>query len=482
MNTFSATNSPYPLDAFPVFLRDTINEVVSRGLVPPALVGTIVLAALSSAIQRRVKVRLPAGAGVSPSSLYTVIKAASGERKSWVEKMIFRPIVEHDEKVGRQYVDEVMKYHARMDIWRCKKKTILGKISAEASIEEELREELETHYLSEPKFPIKRSIIRQDLSERAIVEALHGENEAISIICDEGEIALKSVLMSKTGILNTVWSGRNLQMDRAKGIHLQATNPRVTLSLLVPPEVLKSYLEKHGTLTRGSGFWARVLICDPPSTQGSRFMCSTAEPHWDSLSSFHERLTMLLVDSLNNSEVIYEFDEDAKMSWIRSINSIEVNLSPNGFFHDMRDFASKAGEMAARIAAIFHHATGQTGRISVDTLNRAGVILNYHIFEFKRIFSEELVFSEIQSDTRTLLGYIQSEWARSGYGSIPAVPRNQLLRNGPIRPKSRFDAAMQQLQVSGQVHVSVDRKRRAWVCFPGAQTSSGPTQGPPLRS
>ena len=118
------------------------------------------------------------------------------------------------------------------------------------------------------------------------------------------------------------------------------------------------------------------------------------------------------------------------------------------YLHDMKDFASKAMEIAGRVAALLHKFSGQEGKISVDTFKRACTIVDWHLHEFKRIFSPQQAVSHIHIDARALGEYLASKYASAGWAM---AKRNDVLREGPIRPVSRFELALKHLVMIGHV-------------------------------
>lgn len=113
---------------------------------------------------------------------------------------------------------------------------------------------------------------------------------------DEGEIVLKGGAMGQLGLKNSAWDGaRVLAFDRAGDTHVVVRNPRVTLSVMVQPRVLMAYIERHGEIARGSGFWARNLVASPTSTQGFRFV-NFIDNTWHELPKFHQRIAALLAE------------------------------------------------------------------------------------------------------------------------------------------------------------------------------------------
>src|SRR5690606_38092548 len=155
------------------------------------------------------------------------------------------------------------------------------------------------------------------------------------------------------------------------------TNPRVTIGFMVQEDIFQEIMDKRGRKFRKSGNLARYLFGWPTSTQGFRFV-SLQEPIWLHLPKFHQRVTELL-NAANDrwlagdsSRIVLSFSPEAKERWVQVQNDVESHLHPSGSLASVRDFASKSMEITGRVAAIFHHFSGQEGTtISMETLERA---------------------------------------------------------------------------------------------------------------
>ena len=455
----------YPVDALPLELGCLVREIQAKVQAPDALIGMSVLAAVSAACQGLVDVRLPPGQ-IRPISLNFVNIAESGERKSGVDGIVMVPIHENDEAREKKHQEDISQYMCEMKVWHAVDQVFRGKLKKAMHQDEstdEIKRQWEAHEKQRPIKPRLRQHIRQDVSERALMDVLEGDGESISLITDEGETVLKSGAMTAFGVLNRVWDGaKALTLDRARDVHLTARNPRMTMNIMVQPHVLKTYLRCHGDMGRGSGFWARMLVGSPASTQGFRFVLWYNE-HWLHLAGFHARIKELLEEYDRRlaegaiARQVLEFSPDAVSCWINLGNEMEAMLQPFGYLNDIKDFGSKAMEITGRIAAMLHYYTKQTDRISCNTLQCAFSIVRWHMDEFKRIFGEHAGASEIQSNAKALEFYLHT---RFYHGGILTAPRNEVLRNGPIRPAARFNEVLDYMIACGRVYIGLAGRRR----------------------
>lgn len=457
----------YPLDAFPVRAREAAHEMCRNIQAPDAMIGMSLIAGMAITTQGLAEVKLPTGQ-VRPTSLNIMVIAESGERKSTVDAAVFAPIYERDMAKAMAHEAAHADHQMALFLWESKYKVIaqrLDKASRTDQAVDAILAELAEHTKGKPKGPRLRRFMRQNITPRAIMEALQGNGESIAITTDEGQVMFKTGAMAQLGLLNKAWDGAKLMtLDRADMDHLLVMNPRVTISIMTQKRVLEEYLEKHGEIAKGSGHWARYLVGWPTSTQGSRYV-SGHELVWNYLPVFQERMTGLLdqydmvVATGTVCRELLEFSEDAKVRWFGLARETEWMLRPGDYLHDINDFASKVMEILGRLAAVFHYFSGETGLITLDTLERAFAVMIWHVDEYKRLFSPEFVMPQDQIDARSVVSYLR-RFVWRGTGSASWIPKNDLLRNGPVRSRDRLDAALHILEVDRAIWIVAGRKNR----------------------
>ncbi|AXW61541.1 hypothetical protein CJO94_05810 [Ralstonia solanacearum] len=454
-NTRPPNPVPYPLDAFHLIAGNAAVEVCNNVKAPHAMIGLSFLTAMSVACMGLISVRLPTGQ-VRTVSLNTLTVADSGERKTATDNLVMGKVLERDDLRAKKYVVDLADYQAEKSVWETIKAVYTGDIAKATRNGESidlLRDRLAEHIKAKPIKPRQRRLVRQEITGRAIIDAIEGDYELIALLSNEGDIVLRSNAMRQVGLLNMLWDAAPvIAFDRVQE-SIIARNARGTVSLMVQEAVLEDYIERHGKVVRGSGHWARYLVAWPASTQGYRFM-SFYDSVWADLPKFQARMVELLdeydcrrEDGKLEPEIV-EFSEEVRAEWVTIANQVEVQLQPMQYLNDVKDFASKAMEITGRVAALFHKFSGQEGKISVDTFRRACAIVNWHLHEFKRIFSPQQVVSQIHIDAQALSDYLARTYASIGW---KAAKRNEVLRNGPIRPQSRFEPALKHLELIGHV-------------------------------
>jgi hypothetical protein len=459
---------PYPIDKFYLLIGEAANEVKMNTQAPDALVAMEFLATMSVAAQALYVVRLPTGQ-IKPVSLNLCAIAESGERKTGVHNLVSRPLYESDKVRMEKYAADLKRYQQEMHVWKAIDVGLRRELSKQTQQKEstaDLCRDLVDHVAKMPEKPRARRLMRQNATERAIMDALEGDGESIGFISDEGEIIVRGGALSKTGVLNKAWDGAAmLSLDRSDGESVIVRNPRVTTWYMIQPQVLKDFLDRRGEALRSSGHWARYLMGFPESTQGNRYVRSL-DMQWSKLQKFHERAQELLddfgarVDEGLAQPKVLEFSYDAIPRWIGATNQIEGLLRESEYFHDIKDAASKMLENVARVAALLHIFSSQEGAISVESFERAMTIVTWHIDEFKRLFSSQAVVPQHVADAQSLEHYLYwNYWC----AAQQSAPKNEVLRNGPVRPSSRFEAALNQLLANYSVFITIGPKRTRFI-------------------
>lgn len=469
MNNFN--QNPYPLLSFPPRIYAAAMETLKIVQTTNVIAATSILTALSNSVGCNADWKHPGTGQIRPSTLYLWVVALSGERKTTTDALVCGPIYAHDEAAILKHSEDVRAYKADRTRWSSINKGLLSRIAklsraGESTVEVEA--EFEAHAAQEPVQPHLHRLIRQDISHRSVYEALEGDSKSIALMTDEGQILLDSNIMRHIGTLNKIWDGsRVLTQDRADNDNLIVLNPRATISIMVQPTVLNQFLAKHGTVTHGSGHWARYLIARSPSIQG--FRPPNCESTLTDLLPFHARMTELLRAYHEKAKAgaitrdVLEFDDAAKQQWFQIASNVEGNIQPGYYLSDIGDFASKYMDIVGRIATLMHYfeattdclpadpqvRAAQIGKISADTLGRAASIAEWHLHEYKQVFSQSLPRTPEELDADRVYTYLHRTYHARNVGE---VAKNLVRQFCGVRGHGRFDNALQVLRTRLAIH------------------------------
>lgn len=350
------------------------------------------LAALSSAAQSLADVVMPYGAKV-PLSLNQVGVALSGERKSTVERRFMKEIKALDDNLEEEHNSNLADYKVKILEWKSRKKQLEKKLGKSGGDEHELaciREELRELLATEPTKPQRAKLVYEDISPMAMLNALN-ETGVGTLVSSEGGIIVDGKSFDAVPHLNSLWSGDKVSVARVGKPSLNISDARLAVSIMLQPEIFKPQTGKKGEKVRGSGHWARYLVFNPESTQGTRLSIRQANS-WEHLEAFDRRIREILskarmarvVGDVEREEI--RFSEEAAAAWYKLADRIEEAIRPGGQFEHASDHASKLGENIARVAALLHYFEEDGDAISVETFNAAADICAECSHDFLKLF------------------------------------------------------------------------------------------------
>lgn len=463
--TAKVAPEPYPIDALPPTIRAAVEEVAAFVKAPLPLVTSSALAALSLAIQSHADVKRLEKL-IGPVGLFMMAIADSGERKSTCDGFFTKAISDYEQAQANAAKPLLADHRAATEAWEAKRSGIKEKIRAlvrkgdpTRNMEAALRD-LEHDKPEPPRIP---RLLYTDATPEALAYGLAKQWPSGGVVSAEAGIVFgshgmgKDSVMRNLGLLNQLWDGKSLTVDRRSTESFTVRGVRLTVALQVQEPTLREFLARSGALARGTGFLARFLVAWPDSTQGMRQIDLNAPDGpetWPHLGAFHRRIAALLEQPVPIDEdgalnpVVWTFTAEAKEAWIHYHNAIESGLSTGGELYDVRDVASKSADNAARIATLFQIFEGTGSAIGPEAFEGASRIAAWHLHEARRFFGELSLPAELANAGRLdhwLVTHCRQE-------DTLHVSKNHVRQHGPIRDGARLDAAIKEL-------VELDRLR-----------------------
>ncbi len=464
---------PYPIEALPIPILAAVLEVQGFVKAPVPMVVTSALSACSLAIQGHYDVQR-AEKLVGPSSLFTLILADSGERKSTCDGFFTKAIRDYQAHQAEAAKPLLKDHEARCQAWEAKHNGVKDKIrqltkaGKSSEMEEAALHELERKKPREPRIP---RLLYTDATPEALAHGLAKQWPSGGVVSSEAGTVFGSHGMGRDSVvrnlalLNQLWDGAQITIDRRTSESFVVKGARLSVSLQVQESVLQEFLSKSGGLARGSGFLARFLIAWPESTQGRRIF-TEAPPHWPALEAFNQRLTQILAtpnpvdDDGMLTPHLLAMTPAAKRLWVHFHDSIEKGLKRGREYHDVRDVASKSADNAVRLAALFHVFEDQPGDIGEFSFSRAGQIVTWHLSESRRFFDSLAVPEELGLAQR-LDTWLLDTCRHEGETRIPTTKLQQF---GPyvLRSRVAIDTAMKELDALNRARMVNDGKKK-WI-------------------
>ena len=469
----AAQSEPFPLDALAGAIGAAVREYRSYGQQPLALVASSALAVVSLAAQGLADVARDERLR-GPISLNFLIIAQSGERKTAADRALGATLGEWEHERADALRDDIKRSRAVLDAWAAEqegfKAAIKSAVRKRPEEADKLRRRPIEHALQKPAEIIAPRLRYEDVNPQSLAFKLETGHPSAALWSDEGGMVTGSLGMGRDSLLgymaalNRLWDGGAIHHDRKQAQSVHVEGRRLTVSLMLQPEVLCELAKRGAGLTRGSGFLARYLVVAPLSTMGGR-LYQEAPRGMPNLAIFHRRIREMLdcplpVDDQGRlTPSALQLSAGAFSVWRDYHDSVERELKPLGAYVTVCDFAAKSAENTARIAGCLHVFEGAQGAISHETLQRAATLARWYLHEALRVLD---VLDEPQAwaDARRLDAWL----AEAG-----DIPSRDVLRlgPGPLRDKVRRNAAIEVLAELGRVRIERDGRRETLARNPG---------------
>jgi putative DNA primase/helicase len=459
----------YPLDALPETIRAAVVEVHGFTKAPLPMVASSALAALSLATQSHVDMKRAAKL-IGPAGLFLLTIADSGERKSTCDGFFTQAIREYEITESEKAKPAMKDFFAALSAWEAKHGGVrekirqLAKDSKSTNEQEERLRDLENSKPSAPRIP---RLLYADATPEALAFGLGKQWPSGGVVSAEAGIVFgshgmgKDSVMRNLAMLNQLWDGNSLTIDRRSTESFTVRGARLTVALQVQEPTLREFFLRSGALARGTGFLARFLVAWPESTQGSRPF-TEAPADWPQLAAFNKRIAAILqqaapidVEGALSPHQL-SFTNEAKSAWVEFHNEIESQLSNGGELYDVRDVASKSADNAARLAALFQtFEHGADGTVGLEAFDGASRIAAWHLNEARRFFGELALPTEMADSARLdtwLIDYCRRERTH-------VVGKNHTRQHGPLRNGQALDGALCELSDLDRLRLVKEGKR-----------------------
>lgn len=444
---------PFPSFGCLPILKAAVDEAENNIQAPQPLIFFGALAAIAVGVQGLCDVRKPIGQCV-PISLMLLSIADSGERKSTAENLFFEPIRQFQKKKGIAYQSNLREWESKSKIWDTKNKVILkqiAKLAREEACSEEAERRLIDHGFVRPLKPKQFKMLYEDSTSEALFLGLYQNLPSAGLVSSEGGGVLNGRALTDLSKHNAIWSGDSITVDRKTAESYEVVGARLTVSIMSQRSAFDEYIKAAGEKSRGSGLWARFLVCCPKSTQGTRFL-KNETISWEYRDRFSVRLaeilecnSALLEESCQARKTIGLSPEASEM-WLETYNAIESKINAEGRFHQMGDHASKLADNIARVAALLHYFEGFEGEVSRSTLKFSIDFCLWCSDEFYYLF---LPKTQEELDAEELSKWLLCFWDKGG----DWLAKNYIRQYGPnkMREKNRLNKALEQLHSQGEI-------------------------------
>lgn len=223
-------------------------------------------------------------------------------------------------------------------------------------------------------------------------------------------------------------------------------------------------------MANGQGLLARFLTCRPPSRIGMRVRMEKDPAAEEQIKNFAARTKALLSRELPLAEghrnelapPLLPLADDARDVLVEFARQVEEAQAQGGPFEDIRAFASKTAEHAARIAAVLTiYADPNASEVTGETMAGAVELATFYVNEAARLADAAIVPPEV-ADAERMRRWLLTSWTE------PCISAGIAAQRGPFKVTDRARKALRHLEKHGWIiedngaEVSGKARKEAW--------------------
>lgn len=502
--SFSTVDGPMPLhravprtNAYPVAslgeeLSAVVHAIQQRVQSPIELCAQSTLAVVAMASQAIIDVRLPHGE-IRGTSLSLISIASSGERKSATDRICMRPVETRQRDLRRQFLEEASAPCQTVaepdEPWFREVGNIVVADFANGS-----KRKKKPRKAPKPQNLRIPTIVVANATQAGLLRTLEGGQSALGLMSDEGGIFIGGSGMSPSNALKTatimskMWDGAPFDIASGNKDPVWFVGRRLTSHLMMQPEVAETWLNDR--IIQGQGLFSRMLIAAPQSLAGTRLFQPISNDNEATIARFQAKMLTLLEMPArfapgSESELeprVVSMTDEAEALWVEFYNRCELQMGPEGRLFPIAAFANKAGEHAARLAAVIaFFANPEVCKLGKSAMARGIELVEWYIEEALRISGVASVPRNIQLAIE-LAHWLHNRWPALNKSAPHIVSLVDIYQNGPnaIRVKGVAEPIVEVLldhgwlkRILGGIEVRGKRRRDNVFEIVAAQSGSG---------
>lgn len=337
-------------------LESAVTEAARELQVSREMAMMCAFGAMATACQGHVTVKMPTGR-LAPTSLMLLTIADSGERKTTTQNYFFEAIHSLNDAAYQASKIAATEHRVTHQLWNTRKRHLERMYSKYAAQGDEVATQttldaIAEHVRAEPQVARSDKFLYDDTTPQALVQMLYENMPNGCLLTSEANSIFSGKALGELDKLNTLWDGGSVIVDRVSREGFVLQNARLTLSLMAQPSVITRFMEKRGEEARGTGFLARFLVAKPRQMAGQRRDSQlSALPSKD---AFNARIRECFNSATTPVRHVLYFSETAANLWRQYSMQLEQEMREYGYYHYLKDHASKILENTTRLAAILH--------------------------------------------------------------------------------------------------------------------------------
>lgn len=463
---------PYPVTALGELLSGVAHAIQEKIQAPIEICAQSVFAAATLAVQAHADVQLPFGQ-TRPTSCFFITIADSGERKSSCDQEALKSIEQKEALMLRECEKDRLEYENKRLAWD-KARSQITSAKKKQSVEEVV-EQLNALGM-EPVPPLEPLLTCPEPTYEGICRQLKIGEPTLGVFADEGGQFASGHAMQQDNRIKTaaafcnLWDGKPVKRVRAGDGTTVLLGRRVSVHFMMQHSVANTLLSDSGLLDQG--LLSRFLICAPESTIGTRFSKEMSAEAKRALQRYNQELTRLLDYPLPIKEGakneleprLLTFSDEASCLWMGFHNEAESKMAAGGEYEQIKGFANKMPEQAARMAAVLALVENIKAEVVEERHIRSGILLaSYYAGEAVRLNEHGYADPNIVKAER-LYDWLVNRWGQDMI-SAPDIYQNLNF----IRDKNTAKRIIAVLVdhgwlvlIEGGATINGQRRREAW--------------------
>lgn len=363
-------------------MREAADAIANHVQAPLPLAAISVICAVGHVAQRLGDAERPTG-GQMPSSLFALVLADSGDRKSECFRLASQPIDDTERELRQKHSQECARIYA----------AAFGMKKAD-------KQALKSEIPSDP-----RTLYREGTVEAIARDMVNGGQPAMSLSTDEGgqffggHSMTSDTRANACGMLTRLFDGQGVERNRVGADSGSGFRYGVRFGLFIAAQQVTVNGALNDPLMRGQGLLPRFLFSAPESIAGQRLTSQErlAAKVSDNMGmrDYWKTLRKMNAEPWHTDEhgslklSVVPLDAEALDIWIENYNEVETQIKPDGCLIGIKAFAGRSGELARRLATVFaiwRHFHEATEAMVVDgtDMQRAYLLVKYSIKEWNR--------------------------------------------------------------------------------------------------
>jgi len=367
---------PFPVDMLPDPVAAMVHTTSEACQTDPAMAGTCALSVLSACTGGHAVIEIRGG-WVEPLHTYHLTIAASGERKSAVQKLLVAPVLDVEEELVAKSVGERLEAETRKQVAEAAaekaKRDAAKKADTDGWADAMANAIGAAQIAASITVPVPPRLVVDDITPEAAGSVLAEQGGRMAVISAEGGIFDILAGRYSGNVPNLdLWlkghSGDAFKVDRKGREPEYVRRPAITLGVMVQPDVLTA-LAGHLSFRR-RGLLARLLYAYPVSRVGHRTIAPRS-PDEEVVAAYggHVRTLAAGLAKWLDDPAVLTLTPGAHAAMLRIETAVEPTLAGNGELATLAEWGSKYCGALARIAGMLHlstHGPDDGPRTAVD--------------------------------------------------------------------------------------------------------------------